>query len=399
MVESQDVVDEELVIEESKDAEEEGADDETIDEYDITAVPNDFNIATIFNFIESGALKIPGFQRNYVWDIRRASRLIESIVMGLPVPQIFLYEQDRNSFLVIDGQQRLMSIYYFMKQRFPRKERSGELRRIFDEHGFMPDDVLFDDKFFINFNLRLPAQLPGNPSRFHRLNYSTLGDHKAAFDLRTIRNVVIKQLSPKDDDSSIFEIFSRLNSGGININSQEIRRCMYDSPFYEMLYRINLLPQWREKIGIPYPDLHMKDVEILLRGFAMLEGGSHYGSSMIKFLNVFSKKSKSYDEQQVSYLESLFESFLRSCVAIPRHGFFGTTGRFSVTIFESVFYAACLKAFAANKLLVEPIIAESLSALKSDGDFQNASQLRTTNRMNVSKRLNRAKELIELRSS
>ena len=97
-------------------------DDFQVKEYDITASPNDFNMFTMFSFIESGAVKIPGFQRNYVWDIKRASKLIESIVIGLPIPQIFLYEEERNKFLVIDGQQRLMSIYYFIKQRFPKKK-------------------------------------------------------------------------------------------------------------------------------------------------------------------------------------------------------------------------------------------------------------------------------------
>jgi len=79
------------------------ADDSQIKEYDITASPNDFNMSTMFSFIESGAVKIPGFQRNYVWDVKRASKLIESIIIGLPIPQIFLYEEERNKFLVIDG--------------------------------------------------------------------------------------------------------------------------------------------------------------------------------------------------------------------------------------------------------------------------------------------------------
>jgi len=124
-----------------------------IDEYDLTATPNDFNVLTISNFIESGAVKIPGFQRNYVWDSTRASKLIESLILGLPVPQIFLYEEGRNKFLVIDGQQRLMSIYYFIKQRFPRKDRRVELRTIFDTHGGIPDSVLHDDSYFSNFKL------------------------------------------------------------------------------------------------------------------------------------------------------------------------------------------------------------------------------------------------------
>ena len=74
-------------------------DDEfSIEAHDLTSTPNDFNIKTIVDFISQGLFQIPAFQRNYVWDIRRASKLIESITMGLPVPQIFLYEKARNQF-------------------------------------------------------------------------------------------------------------------------------------------------------------------------------------------------------------------------------------------------------------------------------------------------------------
>ena len=104
-----------------------------IDQYDITASPNDFNLVTLGSFIDRGAVRIPGFQRHFVWDLPRASRLIESLILGLPVPQLFLYEESRNRFLVIDGQQRLMSIYYFIKRRFPRQESRQELRAVFDE--------------------------------------------------------------------------------------------------------------------------------------------------------------------------------------------------------------------------------------------------------------------------
>lgn len=217
-------------------------DDFQIDEYDLTATPNDFNVLTIFNFIERGAVKIPGFQRNFIWDIVRASKLIESLILGLPVPQIFLYEESRNNFLVIDGQQRLMSIYYFMKQRFPRKEKRVELRSVFDKHGRIPDEVLFKDDYFTTFNLSLPERLPDRPNKFKGLNYATLGDHKTQFELRPIRNVIIKQNVPKDDDSSVYEIFNRLNTGGINLKPQEIRASLHHSHFYDMLFEINMLP-------------------------------------------------------------------------------------------------------------------------------------------------------------
>lgn len=116
-----------------KEDEEEVKSEYSFTEYDIISSPNDFNIKTLFDFIEEGVIEIPGFQRNYVWDIKRASKLIESIIMGLPIPQIFLYEQAKNLFLVIDGQQRLMTIYYFKKQRFPKKEYRVLVGKIFDK--------------------------------------------------------------------------------------------------------------------------------------------------------------------------------------------------------------------------------------------------------------------------
>lgn len=376
--------------------EEETPTDYPIDQYDLTATPNDFNILTIFNFIQSGAVKIPGFQRNYVWDLRRASKLVESLIIGLPVPQVFLYEEARNRFLVIDGQQRLMSIYYFMTQRFPRKEKRPELRRIFEANGQIPENVLQDDKYFGKFNLRLPEALPGHPSKFAGLNYATLGDYKTTFELRPIRNIIVKQVSPKDDDSAIYEIFNRLNSGGMNLAPQEIRTSLYHSEFYEMLYRINTRPRWRTLLGLPEPDLHMKDIEVLLRGFAMLSRSSDYRPSMVKFLNVFSKDAKAFTKDTVRYLEILFDSFLDSCSDLAPDAFFTLTNRFSVTLFDAVFASLCAQAYHEKKTIEGRLLPTSLAALKTDGAFSKAAERGTTVRTNVATRLERANEILQL---
>lgn len=369
--------------------------DSLIREYDITSSPNDFNTLTLFSFIESGVVKIPGFQRNYVWDMKRASKLIESMIIGLPVPQIFLYEEGRNSFLVIDGQQRLMSIYYFVKQRFPLKEKRIELRRIFDKHGKIPDDILEDDAYFSKFSLQLPEQLPRLPNRLNKLNYSTLGDFKTTFDLRTIRNIIIKQTSPPDDDSSIYEIFNRLNSGGMNLKPQEIRTSLYHSHFYDLLYRLNADVRWRGLLGITEPDIHMKDIEVLLRGFAMLVEGAGYSPSMVRFLNNFSRKSKSNTEQKNDYLEKLFAVFLKTCEPLGERPFHGRkTNKFNISLFEAVFAAQCGPTFERRDLELQPFNPQRFENLKEDEKFANASLEKTTSTTNVKLRLSLAKKFL-----
>ena len=370
-----------------------------IDQFDILSSPNDFNTKTLVDFIDTGVVMIPGFQRNYVWDIKRASRLIESIIVGLPVPQIFLYEQDRNKFLVIDGQQRLMSIYYFVKERFPRKDKIADLRLALSGRSNHPADLLSDDEFFGDFRLNLPEHTPGRQNRFHRRQYSSLDEeYQTAFDLRTIRNILVRQVHPSGDDA-MYEIFNRLNSGGVNLRPQEIRRCMYDSEFYDMLYRTNSQKEWRNLVGARVPDLHMKDVEILLRGFAMLVSGESYRPSMDKFLNRFSLEARAFDGAHLEKLQGLLQSFLNSCQDLPPDAFHSTQGRFSPMIFESVFVAVCDGAYKQQIEIHGSIDLESLYALKDDPEFRNATQSKTSDSSNVRTRLSRARQILELANS
>lgn len=371
------------------------SDDISITEYDISASPNDFNLKTLFDFINSGIVKIPGFQRNYVWDIRRASKLIESIVIGIPIPQIFLYEEMKNKFIVIDGQQRYMTIYYFMKKRFPKEEKRFELRKIFDEEKGIPDNVLNDNNYFVDFNLQLPEQLPSKKNRLHKLNIFTFDEEtKTTFELRTIRNIIIKQNFPEDDDSIVYEIFNRLNSGGVNLKPQEIRSSLYHSKFYEMIYDLNLNRDWRDFTSQDAPDLHMKDIEILIRGFAMLVDGLNYKPSLTKFMNKFSNSAKKYPPENIEYLQNIFIKFLDVCKPIGNGLFLGKTGRFNISVFESIFNACCEDAFKAKSLDIRQLSIEKVEMLKIDVQFINATQSNTASTANVVMRLNRAKQLL-----
>lgn len=373
----------------------ESSEDISFTEYDISASPNDFNIKTLFDFIGSGVVKIPGFQRNYVWDIKRASKLIESIIIGIPIPQIFLYEEAKNKFVVIDGQQRYMTIYYFMKKRFPRNEKRLELRVIFDQNKGIPDSILNNNDYFSDFNLKLLTSQPNQVNKFNNLNYFTLDDgDKISFDLRTIRNIIIKQNSPDDEHSVVFEIFNRLNSGGINLKPQEIRTSLFHSAFYDMLYRINLTSIWRKLTPSTTPDLNMKDVEILLRGFAMLIDGEIYKPSMTKFLNRFSLKAKSFPELNITYLESLFMAFLEKVPVDNTRLFHSKTGRFNISVFESIFVASCIEAFSNKNTTINDIDVSKVIQLKDDDKFIEATQSDTASEKNVKFRISRAKEML-----
>ena len=264
-----------------------GLSDGYIPQYDITAVPNDFNVDVIVSYIDAGTIVIPGFQRNFVWDVARASRLIESLLIGLPVPQVFLYQRDRGPLVLIDGQQRLMTLYYFKKGRFPRRDARARIRDLFDKHGSLPESVLQDDNLFSDFKLTLksPEGEPADRSPFHGKKYATLDGDQQAFNLRTVRNVVIKQVRPTDDHSSMFEVFNRLNSGGVNLTAQELRASLYDSNFMRRLLQMNRRAEWRRLLSRSEPDVRFKDVEILLRAFSLLTYIDNYSPSMVKFLN------------------------------------------------------------------------------------------------------------------
>lgn len=373
--------------------------DFAINEYDITASPNDFNISTIVSFMERGSISIPPYQRNYTWDKRRASKLIESLMLGLPVPQLFLYEESRNKFSILDGQQRLMSIYFFVKGRFPRKEARAELRETFGLFGLFPEEVLADDKKFVDFSLDLPGKDDLRSSPFHGSKYLTLADNRVTFDLRTVRCVLIKQSSPDDDNSSVFEIFDRLNTGGVNLKPQEIRANLYYSDFYQMIYDVNKDKNWRKIFGNEVRDLNLRDIELVLRAFAMLVEGEAYRPTMTRFLNTFSSKMKNRKIQvKIGLLSEYFLEFCRLIVENEgTYVFQASSERFSIALFESAFRAFSKRGFDKGHLeWVSPITLKKLLEIRTL--VQPQILYGTANRENVERRLALAESVVTIKS-
>ena len=364
-----------------------------VPEYDITASSNDFNVMTIVSFLEEGAIRLPPYQRNYTWDRRRASKLIESLIIGLPVPQIFLYEEGKNRFSILDGQQRLMSVYFFWRMRFPKKGKRAELREIFAEKGIFPENVMSDDTYFEKFNLDLPAEGGEEKGALHGKNFETLEEFQPQFKLRPVRSVIIKQNEPKDDNSSVYEMFDRLNTGGVNLKPQEIRANLYYGDFYRAIYDLNKIESWRKLIGQENADSNLRDVELILRSFAMLCFLNEYRPSMTRFLNRFSNEAKkNFSKEKVKFLQQLFEKFL-VLISDLDPSLFKLSGRFSIAVFEAAFYACCSVAFSSQDITkIKPVNSTQLQTLSAK--LQPVLQEGTSKKEYVIRRMKIAEEVI-----
>lgn len=371
--------------------------EETIVEYDITTSPRDLTPANIVDMIDSGIIEIPLFQRNYVWDIKRASKLVESLILGLPVPELFFYTEgdDNNTYKIIDGQQRFLSIYFFVKGRFPKDVNSRFAIRKGVNEGEALNDLLSKNSLFKEFALVL-SDNTSKPSKYHGEKFSTLDkDTQIKFRLRRfLRTVVVRQNKP-DDSSSMFEIFNRLNTGGTPLNAQEVRASLYYCDFYKMLIRLNSDEDWRKLLNNPSQDLHSNDVELILRSIAMLCDYQHYAPKMVTFLNQFSHTTKTFPEEKIIYFENLFRSFINACSSIGDKAFFRNK-RFSKTLFESVFVATAYSYYEKKALIDSKIDLESFNQLKEDKEFLSYLQSGSSSSENIKGRINRAKKIIRL---
>lgn len=370
--------------------------DEAIVEYDITTSPRDLTPASIVDMIDSRIIEIPLFQRNYVWDIKKASKLVESLILGLPVPELFFYsEGDENStYKIIDGQQRLLSIYFFVKGRFPKNTDSRLMVRKGINSGADFDSLLADNSVFRDFTLQLNDNA-NKTSRYNEKNFLMLDkDTQIKFRLRRyLRTVVVRQNKPDDDSSSMFEIFNRLNTGGTPLNHQEIRASLYYCPFYEMLVNLNNEEKWRRLLAKTTEDLHSTDIELILRSFALLQKGEKYAPKMVAFLNEYSQESRLFSNEYIKYLGRLFMSFVDSCSELGNKAFF-RNNRFSKTLFESVFVATCKDALKNETLVTGKINKQSFEILKNDDLFVSYLQSGSSSKDNIWGRIKRAIDII-----
>lgn len=321
--------------------------------YQINTFGADYTIDGLVKRFDRGDIFRPEFQRNFVWTLPQASRFIESILLGLPIPSVFLYREEKTQkHLIVDGLQRLTTLHAFSKGRLPHNDR------VF--------------------------KLAGVKSRFEGRTIDELEpeDHRR-FEDSVVHAMIIQQMSPDDSSSSVFHIFDRLNTGGTPLQPQEIRSAIYHGSFQRLLGRLNSDKQWRSIFG----NVHRraKDQELILRFLALHFDLKSYERPMKGFLNAFMRKNREIDEVKKNEFSSAFSETIRRAHLALGEKAFRPIRTMNVAVFDAV-----MVAIAARPKLTADQILTAYTSLIADEAFMRLSTEATSNESNVTGRIEKA---------
>jgi hypothetical protein len=332
-------------------------------DYQISTYPADFTLEVLYLKWKAEEIRIPEFQRNFVWKQVQASKLIESFLVGLPVPAVFLYsERQTQYFFVIDGQQRLKSIFYFFEGYFG--EETQDHRRVFRLTGLSTE------------------------SRFSGKSFEELRDEdKRRLKNSVLRAFIVQQLDP-NDDTSMYHIFERLNTGGTLLTNQEIRNCVYHGNFVESLARLNQTSDWRTILGKEAPDSRKKDIELLIRFFAMRDL-SAYDKPLKDFLSKFLKKNKNPPLDVLERSENIFKQTCQQILKALGPKPFHIRAGLNAAVFDAV-----MVAFSNHAGPVPNDIAKRYQKLIKDKEFDKNTRQSTTDTDTVRQRFSQAKTIL-----
>ena len=367
-----------------------------ISDYRIAYSPVDPIVESICLQIERKVIRIPRFQRAFVWDRGRASRFIESLALGLPVPQIFVFETGPNRWEIVDGQQRLLSIYFFWKGMFPKKKGVVKLHTNITQSagGAIGAPGTLGGEYFGKFRLLLPE------GDLNGLDFSSL-DEKKQISLKTVRMVVIKPNQPKDRNV-VYEIFSRLNTGGIKLSPQQVRLCVYESKFLVAVEDMNQDDNWRALLGDKMLSPTKKDSELILRFFALLAKGESFVAgdaamgAMPRLLDSFANEMRDINDAKIALAGNLFRGFVKQCRDENEKIFLSKKGKFSLPLFEAAFCASLKGRFSENaSASLGQVDFSGIDELREDSAFKDMTRSHTTHSGRVKTRLDLAYQKIE----
>jgi hypothetical protein len=240
----------------------------------------DPEVGSLYDKWKRGKLILqPDFQRQFVWDRKKASKLIESALLAVPLPIIYLAEEADGRESVIDGQQRLTSFFSFIDGKFPTGES------------------------FALTGLQVFREL--NRKNFSELEES-LQDKIRYYEVRAITIL-------KDSDAELkFEIFERLNTGSVPLNDMELRNCVYRGNYIALLKELAVDPEFQELVGLKEPDRRMRDIELVLRFAAFFHlTYLKYQPPMRRFFNMDMEQHQHLSPNAANELRAAFKNALR----------------------------------------------------------------------------------------
>ena len=317
--------------------------------------------------LERGEIFIPPFQRAFIWNLVEASRFIESLLLGLPVPGIFLaQEPETGKLLVIDGQQRLKTLQFFYQGTFdPRQENS--VQRIFKLASVQPS--------------------------FTGLTYDTLADkERINLDNSVIHATVVRQDAPLDDDTSMYHIFDRLNRGGRRLYPQEMRSALYQGTLIQTIKSLNDDDSWRNIYGIK--SRRLKDQDLILRFLALYFDQEPYKRPMDEYLNLFAQRHRNPSEDFLNEASLVFAKTVKAFHgALGRKAFRLRAGQaFNAAVFDSMAVGLATR-IKASEAPSSSEIVKIHDSLLADPEYVDSVSRSTSNEANVSLRLSKAKEV------
>lgn len=344
------------------------------DLFNITSWGADLSFRELINMYDDDELLKPELQRKYVWDKPEASRFIESILLGLPIPSIFLANTKENNKLIIDGYQRIMTVYDYVKKGIFAKD--GKVFKLVNTER-------------INKKWRGKAYLELDEFDQKKIRQTT------------IHAIIFEQKQPKDNDSSLYQIFERINTSGRVLKPQEIRNCVYQGNFNTLLFELNKNPIWRILFGEQEEDSRMADLEFILRFFALSSKdiiGKTTGQISLKlFLNNYMGEKANNSQKFIDEKRTEFNTIIEELYSIlgenafrnfSSEGFF--VKKFHPTIYDSIIISSnYAKQRGIDILKIENIQSKHIELLNNE-DYKKFTTQRTTNLENINGRINLA---------
>jgi hypothetical protein len=241
---------------------------------DIFVIPSDWTVSTLRQEMRDIIDLDPDFQRRSVWNLKSKSKFIESLALGIPIPQILLAEspESRNNYLVLDGKQRLLTIKEFF------------------------EGILTDGKRFIVEGLTDLPEMNGKDWQEIAARHGKLA---RSIEAALIRTAIIRGWH---NDNVLYEIFHRLNAGSVRLSPMELRMSLIRGPFIkEVVRRAGDIRSMQRMLNLSSPDKRMKDVEIAIRYMAFNDRTVTYRGNLKDFLDEFCRKqNKEFDYGRVN---------------------------------------------------------------------------------------------------